>query len=38
MRVNAIDAETGESWSVTADDALAAWTELAEMVGIELMD
>ena len=36
--VNAIDAETGESWSVTADDALAAWTELALLVGIELMD
>ena len=25
--VNAIDAKTGESWSVTADDALVAWTE-----------
>ena len=36
--VNTIDAETGESWSMTADDALAAWTELALLGGIELMD
>ena len=30
--------QDGESWSVSADDALAAWTELAELIGIELMD
>ena len=36
--VDARDAETGESWSVTAPSEYEATTRLAEQVGIELAD
>ncbi len=34
----AVDEETGEKWQVYGDDEYATLVELAEQVGIELMD
>ena len=36
--VNAVDAKTGESFTVTAPDEYAAVVELAKQVGIDLED
>ena len=37
-RAKAVDVKTGEQWSVSADSEYAALVDLAEQVGIELVD